>query len=50
MRIHNLDVDEQGETHFRDITVEWQAEGLGGKTSARLPATGIFFRATPGDV
>ena len=48
MRIHNLYVDDQGETHFRDIEVAWEAEGPGGKTSARLPATGIIFRATPG--
>ena len=48
MRIHNLYVDDQGETHFRDIEVAWEVEGPGGKTSARLPATGIIFRATPG--
>jgi len=48
MRIHNIYVDAQGETHFRDIEVEWTQEGPGGKTSERLPATGIIFRATPG--
>ena len=37
-----------GETHFRDIEVEWKNEGRGGKTSATLPATGIIFRQTPG--
>jgi hypothetical protein len=48
MRIHNLYVDAKGETHFRDIEVEWKNEGRGGKTSATLPATGIIFRETPG--
>ena len=48
MRIHNLYVDDKGETHFRDIEVEWKHEGRGGKTSATLPATGIIFRQTPG--
>lgn len=48
MRIHNLYVDESGETHFRDIEVDWVKEGPGGKTSATFPATGIIFRQTPG--
>lgn len=48
MRIHNLYVDEAGESHFRDIEVEWKHEGRGGKTSDTLPATGIVFRETPG--
>ena len=48
MRIHNLYVDDKGETHFRDIEVEWKNEGPGGKTSATFPATGIIFRETPG--
>ena len=48
MRIHNLYVDEKGETHFRDIEVEWKNEGPGGKTSATFKATGIIFRETPG--
>ena len=39
MRIHNLYADEKGETHFRDIDVEWKNEGPGGKTSATFPAT-----------
>jgi hypothetical protein len=48
MRIHNLYVDDQGETHFRDIEVEWAEEGPGGKYSERMPATGIIFRYTAG--
>jgi hypothetical protein len=48
MRIHNIYVDDKGETHFRDIEVEWKHEGRGGKTSDTFPATGIIFRQTPG--
>ncbi len=44
MRIHNLYEDEDGQSHFRDIEVEWTSEGRGGKLSDRLPATGIIFR------
>jgi hypothetical protein len=49
MRIHNLYVDAQGESHFRDIAVEWVEERRGSKLSRRLPATGIIFRETSGD-
>jgi len=48
MRIHNLYVDDTGETHFRDIGIEWVKDGPGGKMSATLPATGIIFRETLG--
>jgi hypothetical protein len=44
MRVHNLYVDAAGETHFRDIEIEWAEEGPAGKLSKRLPATGIIFR------
>jgi hypothetical protein len=44
MRVHNLYVDANGETHFRDIEIEWAEEGPAGKLSKRLPATGIIFR------
>ena len=44
MRIHNLYADENGESHFRDVEVEWVEEGRGSKLSRRLPATGIIFR------
>ena len=44
MRVHNLYVDDKGETHFRDIKIEWVEEGPAGKLSKRLPATGIIFR------
>ena len=49
MRIHNLYVDPDGETHFRDIEVAWAHESHIGKLSARLPATGVIFRETAGD-
>jgi hypothetical protein len=49
MRIHNLYVDANGETHFRDIEVEWVEERPGGRLSKRFPATGIIFRETAGD-
>jgi hypothetical protein len=49
LRIHNLYVDARGETHFRDIEIEWVEERPGGKLSKRLPATGIIFRETSGD-
>lgn len=49
MRIHNLYTDASGQSHFRDIEVEWVEEGPGGKLSKRLPATGIIFRETVAD-
>jgi hypothetical protein len=49
MRIHNIYVDANGETHWRDIEVQWVEERNGSKLSARLPATGIIFRETGGD-
>jgi hypothetical protein len=49
MRIHNIYVDDAGETHWRDIDVEWVEERNGSKLSKRLPATGIIFRETSGD-
>jgi hypothetical protein len=49
MRIHNLYVDAKGETHFRDIEVEWAEQRDFSKYSKRLPATGIIFRETSAD-
>ncbi len=49
MRIHNLYMDANGESHFRDIEVAWTEDRRGSKLSKRLPATGIIFRETPGD-
>src|SRR5258708_37164080 len=47
MRIHNLYTDPSGQSHFRDIEIEWVEEGPAGKLSKRLPATGIIFREVP---
>lgn len=44
MRIHNLYADADGQSHFRDIEVEWEEETRAGKFTRRLPATGIIFR------
>jgi hypothetical protein len=49
MRIHNLYTDATGQSHWRDLEVEWVEQGRGGKLSRRLPATGIIFRETPGE-
>jgi hypothetical protein len=49
MRIHNLYCDANGESHWRDVEVQWIAEQNFSKLSARLPATGIIFRETSGD-
>src|SRR6185503_19268940 len=49
MRIHNLYCDANGESHWRDVNVEWIEERNFSKLSARLPATGIIFRETSGD-
>ena len=49
MRIHNLYTDAKGESHFRDIEVEWAEERRGSKLSKRLPAAGIIFRQTKAD-
>jgi hypothetical protein len=49
MRIHNLYADANGESHFRDIEVEFGEERPGGRLSKQLPAAGIIFRITPGN-
>jgi hypothetical protein len=49
MRIHNLYEDSNGESHFRDIEVEWAEERGVSKLSKRMPATGIIFRRTEGN-
>ncbi len=47
MRIHNIYADANGETHFRDVEIEWAEEVRGSRLSRRLPATGIIFRQVP---
>jgi hypothetical protein len=47
MRIHNLYCDADGQSHFRDIEVEWVEETNAGRLSRRFPANGIIFRQVP---
>ena len=49
MRIHNLYEDSKGESHFRDIEVEWAEERGVSRLSKRMPATGVIFRRTEGN-
>ena len=49
MRVHNIWVDDDGETHFRDIEVAWGEQGPSGRYSERLAATGIIFRQVQPD-
>jgi hypothetical protein len=48
MRIHNLYEDSSGESHFRDLQVEWESIAAGGSQSKYLQASGIAFRDVPG--
>jgi len=41
-----LYTDASGESHFRDIEIDWAEERRGSKLSKRLPANGIIFRET----
>ena len=49
MRIHNVYADEDGETHFRDIEIDWIDDSLSSKFSELESASGIKFRKTAGD-
>lgn len=49
IRIHNVYATPDGESHFRDIKIDWVEDGPAGKLSQRLAATGVIFRVTPGD-
>ena len=49
MRVHNLWVDDKGESHFRDVEVEYVEQTRSGRLSRRLPATGIIFREVQPD-
>jgi hypothetical protein len=46
MRVHNLYEDANGESHWRDIQIEWVEENDAGKLSARQAVKGIIFRQT----
>jgi hypothetical protein len=47
MRIHNIYADENGETHFRDIEIEWSESGPDGTISKRFSATASYFVQLP---
>jgi hypothetical protein len=49
MRIANLYSDEKGESHFREIEIEWAEERRMSLYSKRLPATGVIFRQSRPD-
>jgi hypothetical protein len=44
VKIHNLYVDDKGETHFRDIEIEYVETTPAGRMSKRMAASGIIFR------
>lgn len=46
MRVHNLYEDQEGESHFRDIEIEWTEIMPSIENSERIPATGLYFVRT----
>ena len=46
MKIHNLYTDENGESHFRDIEIEWAENAARQQIVEAVPATGVIFRET----
>jgi hypothetical protein len=46
MHVHNLYCDADGESHWRDVEIDWAEENDAGKLSARQPVHGIIFRQT----
>ena len=48
MRIHNLYTDASGQSHFRDIEVEWIEERRGSKLSKTLAGDRHHFSRNPG--
>jgi len=49
MKIHHLYVDKNGESHWKDLEVEFTEATRASRLSARLPATGVIFREVPTD-
>ncbi len=49
MKIHNLYVDKNGESHFRDLEIEYAETTRAGRVTKRLPASGIIFREVQPD-
>lgn len=48
MRIHNLYADGTGETHFRDVEIEWDSTDPFSSMTRLVPAKAILFRKTDG--
>ncbi|HVP85943.1 MAG TPA: hypothetical protein VMS78_14580 [Rhizomicrobium sp.] len=49
MRIHNIYADAAGESHIREIDVEWAHTGPAGKTSDPVQVSSVSFRVTDGN-
>jgi len=48
MRIHNIYADANGESHIRDVEIEWTRSGPTGKISDPVAVASLSFRATDG--
>lgn len=44
MKIHHLYTDAQGESHFKDVEIDYVEDGPAGRLSKRFPVTGLIFR------
>ena len=49
MRIHNLYEDDNGESHWRDVEVEWTQTTPTGRLASLIPVSGLIFRETRAD-
>ncbi len=48
MRIHNIYADEAGESHIRDVEIDWDRDGPFGKISHPVKVSSAMFRVTDG--
>ena len=49
MRIHNIYADANGDSHIRDVDIDWAGSGATGKTSKPVNVSSVAFRVTDGD-
>jgi hypothetical protein len=49
MKIHRLYADQNGQSHFQNVEIEYVDKTPAGRMSARMPATGIIFREVQPD-
>lgn len=49
MRVHNIYVDADGLSHFRDLEIDWIENVRSSKRSKVFPVTGMVFRQNEGD-